>query len=409
MASVTDAIKAVFVGLNDNVQSAPMEDNAKMAMTTTIGQLFVLIDLVAGIMHNMGVMASEKQRMEEDIKGVMHSTGMVQGAVETLVKQSEVKKSGGGGYNNRSVLESKAVANMKTLSSDKGSFRAWHEKLVNVMEQLRSGSRGMFKALTKYVDQEIEDNFIEWVKRQDECSHLDDEFYDKINEDIYVLLMDKCEAEALTRVRSCPAGEGLMAYRALYKWFMGVSGQAISDRVRRLMSPVTPKHEYEIADHLDKWIEAMRTMEGMKEEFKLQDPFKLIALEQIMAVGQARLFFENVKIAGGNFEDIYVKCKDYATRRRIEHGHKRGRDDMEVDVVNTKRAYVMEANYDNDWALGGEDPWEDNDPWDMDYFNKGKGKGKGDKGKGKGAPWINQWASPWNNKGKAKGKGDKGK
>ena len=164
MASVTDAIKAVFVGLNDNVQSAPMEDNAKMAMTTTIGQLFVLIDLVAGIMHNMGVMASEKQRMEEDIKGVMHSTGMVQGAVETLVKQSEVKKSGGGGYNNRSVLESKAVANMKTLSSDKGSFRAWHEKLVNVMEQLRSGSRGMFKALTKYVDQEIEDNFIEWVK-----------------------------------------------------------------------------------------------------------------------------------------------------------------------------------------------------------------------------------------------------
>ena len=124
MASVTDAIKAVFVGLNDNVQNAPMEDNAKMAMTTTIGQLFVLIDLVAGIMHNMGVMASEKQRMEEDIKGVMHSTGMVQGAVETLVKQSEVKKSGGGGYNNRSVLESKAVANMKTLSSDKGSFRA---------------------------------------------------------------------------------------------------------------------------------------------------------------------------------------------------------------------------------------------------------------------------------------------
>ena len=54
---------------------------------------------------------------------------------------------------------------------------------------------------------------------------------------------------------------------------------------------------------------------------------------------------------------------------------------MEVDVVNAKRAYVMKANYDNDWALGGEDPWEDNDPWDVDYFNKGKGKG--DNGKGK--------------------------
>ena len=64
--------------------------------------------------------------------------------------------------------------------------------------------------------------------------------------------MDKCEAEALTRVRTCPAGEGLTAYRAVYKWFMGVSGQAISDRVRRLMSPATAKHEHEIADHLDK-------------------------------------------------------------------------------------------------------------------------------------------------------------
>ena len=77
MASVTDAIKAVFVGINENVQSSPMEDNTKAAMTATIGQLFIVIDLIAGIMANMGVMANEKQRMEDDIKGVMHTTGLV--------------------------------------------------------------------------------------------------------------------------------------------------------------------------------------------------------------------------------------------------------------------------------------------------------------------------------------------
>ena len=119
---------------------------------------------------------------------------------------------------------------------------------------------------------------------------------------------------------------------------MGVSGQAISDRVRRLMSPATGQHEHEIADQLNQWMEAMRTMEGLKDEFKLQDPFKIIALEQIMAVGQPKLFFENVKISGGKFEDIFNKCKDYATRRRIEHGHKRGRDDMEVDALKAKWA-----------------------------------------------------------------------
>ena len=73
----------------------------------------------------------------------------------------------------------------------------------------------------------------------------------------------------------------------------------------------------------------------------------------------------------------------------------------------------MEANYESDWSMGGENPWEVDDPWAVDYFNKGKGMGKGDNGKGKGGPgvnpWANQWANPLANKGKAKGKGDKGK
>ena len=244
MAAVTDAVKSVFVGLNETIQHSPMEATAKNAMATTIGQLFIMLDMINGLMVNVGMMANEKMRMEEDIKGVMHSTGLAQGALETLVKQQEAKKDGGGGRHNRTVLESKSVVNMKTLSSDKASFRLWHEELVNVMEQLRPGSRGLFKALTKYADHEVEDKFEEWVKAQEECDGLLDEDYNKINEDIYVLLMDNCEAEALTRVRSCPAGEGLMAYRAVYKWFMGVSGQAISDRVRRLMSPAAPRHEY---------------------------------------------------------------------------------------------------------------------------------------------------------------------
>ena len=96
---------------------------------------------------------------------------------------------------------------------------------------------------------------------------MTDEQYNKINEDVYVLLMDKCEAEALTRVRACPAGEGLMAYRAVYKWFMGVSGQAISDRIRKLMSPATPKVEHEIADCLDQWMESVRALGELREEY----------------------------------------------------------------------------------------------------------------------------------------------
>ena len=91
---------------------------------------------------------------------------------------------------------------------------------------------------------------------------------------------------------------------------MGVSGQDISDKMRRLMAPSVPEAEHDIAEHLDKWMESVRTLENIKPEYKLQDPFKLIALEQIMAIGQAKLYFENVKIAGGDFAEMYNKCKE---------------------------------------------------------------------------------------------------
>ena len=61
-------------------------------------------------------------------------------------------------------------------------------------------------------------------------------------------------------------GRGLEAYKTVYKWFTGVSGQAISDKIRKLMAPGTPKGEQDIADQLDKWIESIRTLEAMKAD-----------------------------------------------------------------------------------------------------------------------------------------------
>ena len=135
----------------------------------------------------------------------------------------------------------------------------------------------------------------------------------------------------------------------------------------------------------------------MKEEYKLHDMFKITALESIMAVGQAKLYFENIKIQGGGFDGIVQKCKEYALRRRIEHGHKKHKDDMDVDRI--ERDNTSEDN----WGFGGDDPWAwGYNAWDMDMFAKGKGKGYGYEGKGKGyASW---------DKGKGKGKdGYKGK
>ena len=50
----------------------------------------------------------------------------------------------------------------------------------------------------------------------------------------------------------------------VYKCFMGVSGQAVTDRVKRLMSPSTPKIEAEVADGIERWVESGRTLETLK-------------------------------------------------------------------------------------------------------------------------------------------------
>ena len=268
MAAMTEAVKTAFVGISEGVKNSPMEDEVKGALQATIGQLFVMVDMVAGILANLSVIGSEKVRMEEDIKGVVHTSGMVQGAVETLIKQQESKSGGGGHYRRNNILECKSVTNLKMIGADKSGFRAWHERLVNVMEQIRPGSRGIFKALARHVDHEVTEEFAEWIKGQQEYADLKDEdVFKEVNEDVYVLLMDKAESEALTRVRAYQAGDGLNAYRSVYKWFMGVSGQAIADKMRKLMAPSTPKAEHDIADQLDKWIESVRTLENLKPEF----------------------------------------------------------------------------------------------------------------------------------------------
>ena len=63
----------------------------------------------------------------------------------------------------------------------------------------------------------------------------------------------------------------------VYKCFMGVSGQAVAGRMKRLMSPGTPKSEAEEADATERWVESGRTLESFKSEYKLPDVFRFIA------------------------------------------------------------------------------------------------------------------------------------
>ena len=104
--------------------------------------------------------------------------------------------------------------------------------------------------------------------------------------------------------------------------------------MKKLMSPTTPKAESDIADAIERWMESGRMLENLKQEYRLPEPFKVTALEQLMGVGQAKLHFESIKTMDMGFDSLLQKCRGYALRRRLEHNHRKGKDDMDVDAVS---------------------------------------------------------------------------
>ena len=73
-------------------------------------------------------------------------------------------------------------------------------------------------------------------------------------------MVEKTEGDAALRVSSGQPGQGLQAYMRVYLWFAGTTGLALTEKTRTLMHPTPPKHEYDIADALEKWQEQERTL-----------------------------------------------------------------------------------------------------------------------------------------------------
>merc|ERR1712175_15066 len=123
----------------------------------------------------------------------------------------------------------------------------------------------------------------------------------------------------------------------VYKWFMGVSGQAVTEGMKKIMPPATPKTEAEVADAIERWVEAARVLENLKPEYKLPNPYKITALESLMNVGQAKLHFESIKAQEDDFDEILKKCRDYALRRRLESNHRKGKGNTGSQMAHTEK------------------------------------------------------------------------
>ena len=159
-------------------------------------------------------------------------------------------------------------AYLKTLGSDRAGYRMWHEKLVNSFAQVNNQYRGILESIAKGIDHDLDmsmstvDKWDAWVSKLSNAPPHDKVDMGSLNEDLYAVLMDKTEGEAWQRVRAVNSGHGLEAFVRIYKWFMGTSGQGLSEKARIIMSPSSPKAEGDIAEAVDKWLGGLRNLQG---------------------------------------------------------------------------------------------------------------------------------------------------
>jgi hypothetical protein len=206
-------------------------------------------------------------QMKQEMQAIKTTSNAELQAIQRAIKKIESDIQGGaanygpsqsgGNWRNRSAMEHKAIANLKTLGSDRQGYRQWHDKFVNAMAQVNREYRTIMQTIVKAIEKEEKlpagdiDEWENWFGDNGE-EGID---LAAINEDLFSVLMDKTESEAYFRVKSVEPGNGIEAFVKIVKWFMGTSGLGLQEKARQIMAPIPPKAEGDIAEAVDKWLE----------------------------------------------------------------------------------------------------------------------------------------------------------
>ena len=131
------------------------------------------------------------QRAEADIKRLA-DTGI--GGTTTNI---------GGGYSsgNRLLFESKAVQGLKIMGANKKLYREWNEKFCNTIGAVMPGMREILQWVRMRKDNPVTFVDYESAYSSDTSTPLFSIRWERANEALYSVLMEKTEGEAQDRVK----------------------------------------------------------------------------------------------------------------------------------------------------------------------------------------------------------------
>ena len=129
--------------------------------------------------------------------------------------------------------------NIAQLGNDESGFRLWHERFINEVTQVHPAAREVIEGMNTRIDME------EKMSVKSELLALGKEGFttDKFIEDLFYILLAKCDGEAAIKVLTVSSGDGLRAYQEIYKWYTGTSGMAMTKRAENIMNPKSAKDD----------------------------------------------------------------------------------------------------------------------------------------------------------------------
>ena len=126
-------------------------------------------DILKNLLPYMTAVVDIGSRMENEQTNMGARVLLHQGAIDVLTNMPAKSHTGG----MRGILESKSVSSLPILGSDKHAFRNWNDRLVNIVSNIRPGSRKILKAMMEFVDQEIGGDFYDDWKETQESGEME--------------------------------------------------------------------------------------------------------------------------------------------------------------------------------------------------------------------------------------------
>ena len=246
------------------------------------------------------------------------------------------------------------------------------------------------------VHKELSQTEVEEIKTDMNWPDADSRF-EKLEEDLYYILIEKTTGQGLEKVQATTPGQGVTAFIRLFVWFGCCSGLAIQERTRRIMNPNSPKKEEDISASLESWLEEVSLVEAHGQAYALPALYKITSLRIIMDVKRDK-FDDMIQACETERDDekryvmLIKMIRQYAGNRRLEATSRKSMPTpMQIGQVADEQCHKCEDYESQEYFPGRVDNVnQENDGWNhVDAVGKGKSLGKGFKGqsksKGKGS------------------------